>query len=343
MLIKKKKIPVKEIILIGFLPSFLKKIIYRLKGYKIGSNVSFGIGSVIIGRDVIIGDNSSFGLVSVVRANKINIGRHVTIGALTMIDTEQFSIDDDSRINEKVIVGGIKTPESLLKIGKRAIIMEYSFINPTKPIIIGDDTGIGGHCLLFTHGSWLSQMDGFPVTFAPITLGDRVWLPWRVFIMPGVEVGDEVVIGANSLISKNLPSNVLAAGSPAKILVENYPKKISEEKRLHIFNQIISDFLGYMEFNNYEVVYSKDEENISILLKKKKREHEIFIAFNESSYSFKNKNNLLILDYLTDNQLINGASMVLNLNDKSRNGSSEVGEEFTKFLSRYGVRFNRPN
>lgn len=343
MLIKKKKIPVKEIILIGFLPSFLKKIIYRLKGYKIGNNVSFGIGSVIIGSDVIIGDNSSFGLVSVVRANKINIGRHVTIGALTMIDTEKFSIDDDSRINEKVIVGGIKTPESMLKIGKRAIIMEYSFINPTKPIIIGDDTGIGGHCLLFTHGSWLSQMDGFPVTFAPITLGDRVWLPWRVFIMPGVEIGNEVVIGANSLISKSLPSNVLAAGSPAKILVENYPKQISEEKRLNLFNQIISDFLGYMEFNNYEIVYSKKEENISILLKKKKREHEIFIAFNEVCHSFKNKNNILILDYPSDNKLIDNTSMILNLNNKSRSGSSEVGEEFTKFLSRYGVRFNRPN
>ena len=64
MLIKRKKIPVKEIILIGFLPSFLKKIIYKLKGHKIGKNVSFGIGSVIIGKEVVtIGDNSSFGLV----------------------------------------------------------------------------------------------------------------------------------------------------------------------------------------------------------------------------------------------------------------------------------------
>ena len=224
MLIKRKKIPVKEIILIGFLPSFLKKIIYKLKGHKIGKNVSFGIGSVIIGKEVVIGDNSSFGLLSVVRANNIDIGRFVTIGALTMIDTEKFIIGDDSRINEKVIVGGMKTPESMLKIGKRAIIMEYSFINTTKPIIIGDDTGIGGHCLLFTHGSWLSQLDGFPVAFAPITIGDRVWLPWRVFIMPGVSIGDEVVIGANSLISKDLPSNVLAAGSPAKVLIENYPK-----------------------------------------------------------------------------------------------------------------------
>ena len=174
MLVKKKKIPFKYIILIGLLPSFLKKIIYRIKGYKIGKNVSFAIGSVNFGKNVKIGDNSSFGLVSVVRAKNIHIGRHVTIGALTMIDTEKFIIGDDSRINEKVIVGGIKTPESILEIGKRSIIMEYSFINPTKPIYIGDDTGIGGHCLLFTHGSWLSQLDGFPVTYAPIKLGNRV-------------------------------------------------------------------------------------------------------------------------------------------------------------------------
>ena len=260
MLIKRNKIPFKEIILIGFLPSFLKKIIYRLKGYKIGKNVSFGIGSVVVGKKVVIGDNSSFGLISVLRANSITVGRHVSIGLLTMIDTEKFSIDDDSEISEKVIVGGIKTPDSMLKIGKRVKIMQYSFLNPTKPIIIGDDTGIGGHCLLFTHGSWLSQLDGFPVTFAPITLGNKVWLPWRVFIMPGVEIGDEVVIGANSQVTKNLPSNVIANGSPAKIIVKNYPKVLSEKQKLNVFNQIISDYIGYLEFNGFEISF----ENIGL-------------------------------------------------------------------------------
>lgn len=343
MLIKKKKIPVKEIIIIGFLPSFIKKIIYRLRGFKIGKNVSFGFGSVIIGKNVSIGDNSSFGLVSVVRANKIQIGRHVVIGALTMVDTEKFIIDDDSRINEKVIVGGIKTPESMLKIGKRAIIMEYSFINPTKPIIIGDDTGIGGHCLLFTHGSWLSQLDGFPVTFAPITLGDRVWLPWRVFIMPGVKIGNEVVIGANSMVSKNLPSNVLAAGSPAKVILEDYPKKISEEKRLEIFNQIIFDFIGYLEFNGFEISFEKIGVNKLIKVNKKMKEHEIFIVYDNYKYAFSTTNNLLISDLVENNVLLKNNSMLLNLKTKQRVGSSIIGEEFTKFLSRYGVRFNRPS
>lgn len=343
MLIKRKKIPVKEIILIGFLPSFLKKIIYKLKGHKIGKNVSFGIGSVIIGKEVVIGDNSSFGLLSVVRANNIDIGRFVTIGALTMIDTEKFIIGDDSRINEKVIVGGMKTPESMLKIGKRAIIMEYSFINTTKPIIIGDDTGIGGHCLLFTHGSWLSQLDGFPVAFAPITIGDRVWLPWRVFIMPGVSIGDEVVIGANSLISKDLPSNVLAAGSPAKVLIENYPNSISEEKRSNIFNNIINDFINYIRFNNYNVTSSETNGGELILIENKSKGvfHEVFIAKNILEYSFTRKDHLLIVDSIELEKKENDSVMVLNLNSKTRKGTSKIGEEFVKFLSRYGVRFDR--
>ncbi len=97
------------------------------------------------------------------------------------MDTVLIEVDDDARINENVTVGGIKYPDSSLKVGKRVIIMEYSFINPTKPIKLGDDTGIGGHCLLFTHGSWLFQLDGFPVTFAPITLGKRVWLSLACF------------------------------------------------------------------------------------------------------------------------------------------------------------------
>ena len=339
MLIKRKKIPVRDIILIGLLPSFLKKIVYRIKGYKIGKNVSFGLGSVIIGNNVSIGDNSSFSFLSVIRGKDIEIGRFVRIGAITMIDTERIYIDDDARINENVVIGGIKTPESMIKIGKRVIIMEYSFINPTKPIIIGDDTGIGGHCLLFTHGSWLSQLDGFPVTFAPITLGKNVWLPWRVFIMPGVEVGNNVVIGANSLIAKSLPSNVLAAGSPAKIKIENYPPPINEETRASIFEEIVSDFINYMEYHDYEVMKNAFDEGFNISIRRGNKNHSIIYLVNNKLLKDNANDNLLV----TDNENINGDTykMIINLRTKSRSGTSNIGEEFTKFISRYGIRFDR--
>lgn len=46
------------------------------------------------------------------------------------------------KINEQVIIGGLSTPNSIFKLGKRTIIMHMSFINLVEPIIIGDDTGI---------------------------------------------------------------------------------------------------------------------------------------------------------------------------------------------------------
>lgn len=340
MLIKKPKIPVLEIVLIGFLPSFLKKIIYKIKGYKIGKNVSIGLGSVIIGKKVILKDHASIGFITVIRGEEIEIGRYVKIGSMTMIDTVKIFIDEDARINENVIIAGIRTPDSMISLGKRAIIMEYSFINPTKPIIIGDDSGIGGHCLLFTHGSWLSQLDGFPVTFAPITLGKKVWLPWRVFIMPGVTIGDEVVIGANSLISSNLPSNVMAAGSPAKIIKENYPAPISEDKRQLIFSTIVKEFVDYLIFSGIEAKFLDFQNGYWLEIKQtKKKSNLIYLKNCNNDAHLPDSVDLLILD--TAGEIGKNATMILNLRDKTRIGTSETGEEFTKYLSRHGVRFDR--
>jgi len=339
MLIKNTKIPILEIVLMGFLPSFLKRIIYRFKGYEIGKNVSFGFGSVLIGNDVKVGDNSTFGFLSVVRGNIINIKRYVSIGALTIVDTEKIIIGEDSRIKNLVIVGGLKTPESMLKIGKRVIIMEYSFINPTKPIEIGDDSGIGGHCLLFTHGSWLSQLDGFPVKFAPITLGEKVWLPWRVFIMPGVEIGNEVVIGANSLITKSLPSNVLAAGSPAKIIVDNYPKPITNKTRKIFIDNILDDFIDYLIYNGFIAETKIELGSKFFKFKKKNNISEMCLCVNSCEPKFSSIDNIVVVD---SELIVNYQSkMVINLANKTRLGSSDVGEEFVKFISRYGIRFDR--
>lgn len=340
MLLKKNKIPVLEMALIGFLPSFLKKSYYKLKGYKIGKNVKIGIGSVIIGKDVIIGDNCKIGYITVIRARNIEIKRFVTIGSLTMLDTENIFIDEDARINENVIVGGQKTPDSYFKLGKRAIIMEYSFINPTKPIEIGDDSGIGGHCLLFTHGSWLNQLDGFPVTFAKITIGERVWLPWRVFIMPGVTIGNDVVIGANSLISSDLPSNVLAAGSPAKILKTNYPIQPTEEKREETIMKILTDFVEYFKYNNFKVEESDNEIVRKILINSGKKTHSILFlkSISSNEYLFE-KYDVLLIDKIHNTPT--KSVMTLNLRMKTRIGNSDVGEEVARYLSRHGIRFNR--
>lgn len=177
MLIKKSRIPIKQLILYGFLPSFIKKIIYRFKGYKIGNHVYIGLGSVIIGKKVEIKDNANIGFLSIISANNIRIDRFVTIGSFVYINTECLEVGEDSKIREHVYVAGLTTPESKLKLGKRCSILQYSFLNPTKAITFGDDSGIGGCCQVFTHGSWLSKLDCYPVTFDSITIGNNIWIP----------------------------------------------------------------------------------------------------------------------------------------------------------------------
>lgn len=341
MLIKKNRIPVKHIATIGILPSFLKKFIYRLKGYKIDSGVKLSFGSVIIGKDVAVGKNTSIGFFTIIRARKIKINRFVKIGALSVIDTETLFIDDDARVNEQVYVGGMKTPESALIMGKRTIIMQASYINPTKPIAIGDDSGIGGHCLLFTHGSWNSQLEGYPVKFGAINIGKKVWLPWRVFVMPGVTIGDGAVIGADSLINKDVPANCLVAGSPVKIIKENFPQQISDKEKNEIIHSIFNDFENYLKHHGFSIERKNHETGFELLISNKGTLS--LISFYETADSVKQStvsDSILLLNNGELNQK-KGYAMQASLQNSSRKGSSVAGEELITFLSRYGIRFNR--
>src|SRR5439155_1182332 len=83
-----------------------------------------------------------------VQGRRIKIGRYSSVGVMSYVSCETIEIGEDARIREQVYVGGPQLPESRFVLGSRTIILQLAFINPTKPVIIGDDTGIGGHCLI---------------------------------------------------------------------------------------------------------------------------------------------------------------------------------------------------
>jgi len=346
MLVKKERIPVVHILLIGLLPSFLKKIVYRLKGYKIAKGVSISIGAVVIGKHVELGEGVKIGFFTIIRGSAITINRFVKIGSMSVIDTEKIFIDDDARINEQVYIGGMKTPQSEIRLGKRTIIMQMSYLNPTLPIIIGDDSGIGGHCLMFTHGSWNDHLEGFPVKFAPITLGKKVWLPWRVFIMPGVEIGDNVVIGAESLITSNIPANSLAAGNPAKVLKENYPAKPSETKKQEMMVNVFKDFFEFIGYNGYTVNKKETSNGFTAVLTKNGTSSEINYSENASENPTPSHSDNVLISFDAGREEMKSSmqrnwKMVLSPGNRLRIGQSSVGDEMAAFFSRYGTRFDR--
>lgn len=57
----------------------------------------------------------------------------------------------------------------------------------------------------------------------PIRIGDNVWLGMNVVVLPGIHIGDNVVVGAGSVVTKDIPSNVVAAGNPCRVIRDKAP------------------------------------------------------------------------------------------------------------------------
>lgn len=246
-LISKPRIPIREILLYGLWPSFLKILIYRLKGYRIGKGVSIGFGAVVLGKRVEIGANTSIGFLTIIRGNEIQIGPYVSIGSMTFLDTPRIEIGEGTKINEQVYVGGLQFPNSRFSVGRNCLIMQMSFINPAPSVVIGDDSGIGGHSLIFGHSSFQNCFEGYAVDFAPIEIGSGVGLAWRVFVLPGTTIGDGAMVGAGSVVSGNIPARSLAVGFPAKIVgkAPTFPRSLSDDDKVQMFRRIIAEMIEF--------------------------------------------------------------------------------------------------
>ncbi|ELS02153.1 hypothetical protein Xen7305DRAFT_00018650 [Xenococcus sp. PCC 7305] len=119
------------------------------------------------------------------------------------------------KFNQKIRMGHdiyIKN-KGQLTLGERCSIGSFTRIWNYKQIIIGDDFLTAG-CLTLNSGTH------DPVTLEPkgmpIQIGSRVWCGINVTIIGGVTIGDDVVIGAGSVVVKDIPSQCIAVGVPAK-------------------------------------------------------------------------------------------------------------------------------
>ena len=101
-------------------------------------------------------------------------------------------------------------PENLT-LGKRVDIGAFTLLAAHYGIEIGDDVQIGSHCSLYSYSS-IDNKKG------KIVLGKNSKLGTHSSVMPGVTIGENTVVGAHSFVNKNLPANVIAVGSPARII-----------------------------------------------------------------------------------------------------------------------------
>ncbi|MBC7541494.1 MAG: sugar O-acetyltransferase, partial [Candidatus Sericytochromatia bacterium] len=80
--------------------------------------------------------------------------------------------------------------------------------------------GPGVHIYAATHPLTADIRVQGPELAKPVTIGNNVWIGGRAIICPGVTIGDNTTIGAGSVVTRDVPANVLAAGNPCRVVRE---------------------------------------------------------------------------------------------------------------------------
>ncbi len=274
--------------------------------YNIGQNSEVNADNIQIHETVEIGDNVK------INCESIKLGKFCKIGDNVEISCTSFESDSFLFMWKGVEVGrgGCYGVNSTVKIGKGVGIFEDTIINPSESVEIGDYCGIGAEVMIWTHGAWLDITQGFPADFGPVKIGDNVWLPARSVVLPHVTIGNNVVIGINSIINRSLPDGCFAAGSPCKVIKENvYPKDVSDDELAKMVRGILNDWITLIQ-----------------------RKLEGFEPPEISTNYYKKTRKIKLT--------LNGEETIYNIRERTiEGGDSDIVEDLRDYLRRRGIKF----
>lgn len=118
--------------------------------------------------------------------------------------------------------------EAKLVIGNNVKLNHRCHIGVMKSVKIGNDVLFASNVFIsdHTHGNYSGDRQSNPfqppnereIVCGNVEIGDRVWIGENVAVLLGVSIGESSIIGANSVVTKNIPAFSIAAGSPAKVI-----------------------------------------------------------------------------------------------------------------------------
>lgn len=107
-----------------------------------------------------------------------------------------------------------------ISIGRRFFANFNFTVLDEAPVTIGDDCFIGPNVSIYTacHSTNPVERNTRQEWAKPVTIGHNVWIGGTVTILPGVTIGDNVTIGAGSVVTSDIPSNSIAVGNPCIVV-----------------------------------------------------------------------------------------------------------------------------
>lgn len=121
-----------------------------------------------------------------------------------------------------------------IEVGKNFFANYNCTILDVAKVIIGDNCQMASNVAIYTAGHPIHPMSrnsGYEYG-KEVTIGDNVWLGGNTVIVPGVHIGNNVVIGAGSVVTRDIPDWSIAAGNPCKVI-----RKITDEDKRYLYKK----------------------------------------------------------------------------------------------------------
>lgn len=162
--------------------------------------------------------------------NMVVYGPNISIGRNVI-----FVAAGGSRTNlSSVRIGEI---EGRISIGDNVLVMNGVRVSSAASITIGDGCMLANYCYL-TDSDWhdIHDRTSAPGGRAPIVLERGAWIGDSAIVCKGVRVGENSIVGAGAVVTKNVPPNTVVAGNPARVVKKLDPKRVvllgeGEEKK----------------------------------------------------------------------------------------------------------------
>jgi acetyltransferase-like isoleucine patch superfamily enzyme len=108
-----------------------------------------------------------------------------------------------------------------VSVGRDVWIGPLTLLDGTGGLSIGDGTTISAGTQIYTHDTVRRTISGgaMPIERSPVSIGSRTYLGANVIVLRGVRIGDEAVVGAGSLVNRDIPARSVAVGTPAHVIV----------------------------------------------------------------------------------------------------------------------------
>jgi acetyltransferase-like isoleucine patch superfamily enzyme len=140
--------------------------------------------------------------------------RAVVLGRPT-VDATDLVVGSDFKVwsgHRKTLISGW----GRIRIGDRVFVNCGTVLISVLEITLGDDVALANEVYIMDSNS--HGVEGRPHVEAPVVIGNGTWVGARAMVLPGVTIGKRVVVAAGSVVTRDVPDDVLVAGNPARVV-----------------------------------------------------------------------------------------------------------------------------